>query len=906
MSPIVSGTPCRTLAPASNAFPVVRRRVPTQFAGDDELIVVHSSRFSGATTLLQAWLTDVSSTHATVAYVIDPAADISEDDYWARLLSLLPERPPPSGLDNGTSRTVFDAVLHALAAAATPVILVLDDLHVIANAISRVNQLFDHAPAAGLRIVATTRTVGEWPSHISRKPRWSFLHSDVLRFDVNDVTRLLRSAELDHDVRTPEIIHTLTDGLPSLVQTVCRTVPPSEIAAPEHLAEYIPETIDREVDAVIRADDALNAHRRAVLLSAAADPLTAGSAAVLVEQPLEQGEHPSDAVDHPRGLLDTLSHSGMAHPSGSPTELRWRYPAPVRASLLRLAESEFPDALRRYRLSLARHWLDHKRPDYALRAAGDAEDWELTVEILREHLVVLYSLGYPTTMSDEVIARIPPDLLADDPILGRLQSVHQNRALPRDTPANPDEPGTADPAVVAEGEDDWDEDDRDGDDWDRVRDRVGNDDDDERERTDTFIRAVELRVNARFEEAAQLCEPLAARATPDPDEMSTTDRNTHGFGLIHIAISFLLVGWFREAIPLLRRAHRTVLDPFLLRDAAGKLALIYTLLGDLYEARAWLAEERRHPALPAATEALVRPAGDVAAALLALERSDTDRAMDILVDLGSPADHEELWGFILYAGGQLALATGTANIGLRQIETDLPRFAAMRGNGSVMDALLDSVLADLYMECGHPETALELLAGSRHPTTAPSRARALLLTGDPAAALDVAREAKSDLRTPTRDALELDLVAAAAAHALGDTPLARRFATSATALRRMTELHRPFITLTETVRLLTDLDPAILPSTDSSEPTGAESFPAYPRMTPAVAPTHPTPPDEPLSERELSILRSLTTGATNREIADQDFVSINTVKTQVRAIYRKLGVASRSEAVTAARRLGII
>ena len=43
-----------------------------------------------------------------------------------------------------------------------------------------------------------------------------------------------------------------------------------------------------------------------------------------------------------------------------------------------------------------------------------------------------------------------------------------------------------------------------------------------------------------------------------------------------------------------------------------------------------------------------------------------------------------------------------------------------------------------------------------------------------------------------------------------------------------------------------------------------------------------------------------------REIAREFSVSVNTVRSQVQAIYRKLGVGSRAEAVTHARQLGLL
>jgi LuxR family transcriptional regulator, maltose regulon positive regulatory protein len=62
----------------------------------------------------------------------------------------------------------------------------------------------------------------------------------------------------------------------------------------------------------------------------------------------------------------------------------------------------------------------------------------------------------------------------------------------------------------------------------------------------------------------------------------------------------------------------------------------------------------------------------------------------------------------------------------------------------------------------------------------------------------------------------------------------------------------------------------------------------------------------PLTERELAVLRLLPTQLSTREIARELSVSVTTIRSQVQAIYRKLGVSSRSEAVTQARELGLL
>ncbi len=62
----------------------------------------------------------------------------------------------------------------------------------------------------------------------------------------------------------------------------------------------------------------------------------------------------------------------------------------------------------------------------------------------------------------------------------------------------------------------------------------------------------------------------------------------------------------------------------------------------------------------------------------------------------------------------------------------------------------------------------------------------------------------------------------------------------------------------------------------------------------------------PLTPAELRVLRYLPTHLSFAEIADEVYVSRNTVKTQAIAVYRKLGVGSRAAAVDATREAGLL
>ena len=63
---------------------------------------------------------------------------------------------------------------------------------------------------------------------------------------------------------------------------------------------------------------------------------------------------------------------------------------------------------------------------------------------------------------------------------------------------------------------------------------------------------------------------------------------------------------------------------------------------------------------------------------------------------------------------------------------------------------------------------------------------------------------------------------------------------------------------------------------------------------------------EPLSDREIEVLRLVAEGLTNPDIATRLFLSLHTIKAHTRNIYGKLGVHNRTEAVARARALGVL
>ncbi len=88
---------------------------------------------------------------------------------------------------------------------------------------------------------------------------------------------------------------------------------------------------------------------------------------------------------------------------------------------------------------------------------------------------------------------------------------------------------------------------------------------------------------------------------------------------------------------------------------------------------------------------------------------------------------------------------------------------------------------------------------------------------------------------------------------------------------------------------------------------GLVVLPAEPAGSGAPRPVHrPTSPAPALTPREIEVLGMLAEGLGNKVIAARLGISDHTVKTHVAAIFAKLGVSTRAEAVVSAARLGLI
>ncbi len=288
----------------------------------------------------------------------------------------------------------------------------------------------------------------------------------------------------------------------------------------------------------------------------------------------------------------------------------------------------------------------------------------------------------------------------------------------------------------------------------------------------------------------------------------------------------------------------------------------------------------------------------------------------------------------------LAVATGIMQARLRHAQRDLAGSLAMlettRENlagwepPSFLARWLAATEAELRIAAGDTESARVLVKGlltdadedGRQPAwdvqpvawEAVALARLQLAEGDPAGAsrsllpfLDGATSAgaTSAGAAPTGDPRTLVdawLLDALAGDALDDADRAASSLGRALDLAEREGLRRPLLDASAPVRALLARHGG---QVTSVWPFLDELLHGPVRPLPAVAAPMPVR-IEPLSRREQVVLHYLPSMLTYREIAPELYISVNTLKSHVRSILRKLGVATRRDAVSRARQLKLL
>lgn len=316
------------------------------------------------------------------------------------------------------------------------------------------------------------------------------------------------------------------------------------------------------------------------------------------------------------------------------------------------------------------------------------------------------------------------------------------------------------------------------------------------------------------------------------------------------------------------------------RDALIKQACVLAMEGRLRDAEHLIAraETERQPNNAYADR--IRARTRLVRALIAVERMDEDAPR-----LLSSLDHDvlfEYWPLVLLAEGRWRLATGNPAGALDLVDSATEHRPLPAGSlGLCVAMFLREKAAEML---GMPPAA-----PARDPESLPTlcalgAVRALIVRADPLVAVHAARSLAYRRGVGPSVRLEALLLTTLALQRAG-LPPDERISSAAATLAREEGLWRPLAVVPASVREELDVSP-----------------PPHVKYVVVGGP----PPAVVLTPREREVLAALASPDSLAQIAARLHVSVNTIKSQVRSLYRRMGVSSRHEAVAEATRLGLV
>ncbi|MFI6655442.1 LuxR C-terminal-related transcriptional regulator [Streptomyces sp. NPDC050523] len=294
--------------------------------------------------------------------------------------------------------------------------------------------------------------------------------------------------------------------------------------------------------------------------------------------------------------------------------------------------------------------------------------------------------------------------------------------------------------------------------------------------------------------------------------------------------------------------------------------------------------------------------GRVVLAAVAVDRDELARAQALLDEAAElPALLQDPVAAALRAivTARLELARGNPQAAAEAADPDVAAAVA----SPWADGHETLVTSAAHLAEGRSETAVEELAGlsGDQPACAVEAARIQLAAGHADVAIELLDSVTAADSAGPAVTVRATLVRAQAAFAAADIPTARRLVAQALLDARHDLLRRPFLDAGRWIRPLLIAQPLSQLASGWLAPPSS----AFGALSGLAIPQWPIVVEE-LSARELDVLQRLAQMMSTQEIAADLFVSVNTVKTHLKSLYRKLGVNRRSDAVHRARDMRLL
>jgi LuxR family maltose regulon positive regulatory protein len=824
---------------------------------------------AGKTLLLAEWVRARNA--GEMAWVSLDSDDNDDRRFWSALLDALSTTRPVSAAGAparlavpagpSTDPAFLAEVVNALDDLPEPVVLVLDDVHELTNPqpLAGLEALLQHQPA-GLRLILSSRQDPHLPlARLRLADQLTEIRADDLRFSTGETRALLDAAgiDLDHDQ-----VRTLLDqtegwaaGLRLATLSLAEATDPdrflAEFAANDRaVAEYLIDEVLSRLPA-----DMYDFLRTISICEQAQAELAA----------LLSGRADAGA------LLDTIAERTSLVFRVDATRQCYHVHALLRAHLLADLVRQNPDRAAALNGTAADWYAARDEPARALTHAGRAGDPGRTITLLHRHAVTLVLDGHHQLVRD-VLDGLGARPLVEDSLLALVSAaIHLERGDPggaeRDlTHADAAWPAEPPPELVS------------------LR---------------GIVRSRHAQFGGDVDDLVGITLDIGAE--PGPLDAAT---------MLQQGSALLAAGNRSEARRQLRAALQSARDGdhgYVAMQALTMLSGLAAAEGDYGQmvtlATAANEENARRgwqQTMEAATASLLLGYGALLRADPAECLRQTQRAAHLVAG-GRPPAMQGMHLSVESLRGAAEFELGDRIAGARRIH--VARLASGDVRFATEQIALCAVLEHrtaVLLGWG-PEAADALrwaqaaIPGSAE--VALMRARAQLLLGRRDAAGKIVQPVFDGVVKPVLpwSAVEGCLLATEVALSAGDDAGARRALRRALSIAQHQDVPYPVVLAApEVVALLTSQ----LGKLGASERFAERVF--------ALRRGLHVPPMVPLTARERAVLRLLPTLRSFDEIAEDLTVSANTVKTHVRAIYTKLGVARRRDAVAVALERGLL
>jgi LuxR family transcriptional regulator, maltose regulon positive regulatory protein len=877
-----SGAAGPPAAPAAREGVVSRTGLFERLGAAGRVTEVSAPAGSGKTLLLRSWIA-AAGLAERAAWVPVQGEERDPQRFWLSVFGALRDtaigsklvRPltPAPDLDGWAA---VERLLADLGGLEDRVWLVIDDVHELRSdeAARQLELLIIRGPRE-LRFVLATRHDLRLGLHRLRlEGELTEIRAADLRFTPDEAKALFEAAGIPLSDPALGLLYERTEGWVAGLRLAALSLAghpdPDRFAAEfsgseRTVAEYLlAEVLDRQSEPV----------RRLLLRTSVldrvngelADLLTGGSGGERVLQQLEQAGAFVVALDARRS---------------------WFRYHQLFADLLQLElRGSEPDELPALHAAAAGWYADHGYPVEAVRHAEDAEDWGLAARVLSDHWVGLGLNGLGAT-AHELLARFPAGVIAADTELAARMAEHE---LERGVLAEAERYLT----LATRG--------------------LESVPADRRGRSQVALAVVRLRfarwrgdLTAVTEQAEQLLAPAGAA---DPARFGVGE-DLRALALISLGIAELWTARFDEA-------DRHLEQGVALAQRIGRPFLEVTGLAHWAQLASWrsfpVGEQRSRQAIELAGRHgwAEEPVAGVAYmalgfALVAQGRLEEGERSLEQAERTLRAEVEPAAAMRLrYARGLLDLVSGRSEAALGAFQA-AERLTGLLVSEHALARRLRSHTLQTLVRLGQTQRAEQILAAMGRPEHDSGQMRnavaVLRLAQDDPKAATAALAPVVDGSVPLMNAhlwvVQAWLLEAIARDALGDAGAARRALERALDLAKPQDLLFPF---------LLDPAPGLL---DRHRRLGTAHAALISEILNVLSGSeaHGGPPPrlrEPLTESEIRVLRYLPTKLSAPEIADQLYLSVNTVKTHMRHVYDKLGAHRRHEAVEQARALGLL